>query len=78
MPIILLDPITVTAGKKINEYHSPPGYYRCPMYKTSTRAGTLSTTGHSTNYVVALNLPSREAADKWIMCGVAMLTMLDD
>lgn len=36
------------------------GIYRCPVYKILTRTGTLSTTGHSTNFVMWLEIPANK------------------
>jgi dynein heavy chain len=49
------------------------GYYQCPVYITAAREGILSTTGTSTNFVVALPLGTREPPDHWIQRGAAML-----
>lgn len=52
--------------------------YASPLYKTSLRAGVLSTTGQSTNFVLYCALPTKEAPDKWVQRATAMLCMLDD
>jgi len=53
--------------------------YMCPVYKTSFRQGTLSTTGHSTNFVMFIRIPMADEHKQkhWIKRGCAMLTQLD-
>ena len=73
MPYIWLKPISVELKKETHSYLSP-------LYKTSTRAGILSTTGHSTNFVIGIDLPIsvEHSEDFWIKRGVALLCELDD
>jgi len=51
--------------------------YRCPVYKTSVRAGELTTTGHSSNFIVTVELPSLLPADYWVLKGAALLCQPD-
>ncbi len=71
MPVIWLEPETM--DKPV-----PANLYTCPGYKTSTRAGVLSTTGLSTNFISNFEIPSGDRnPDHWTQRGVAMLSMLD-
>ena len=58
MPIIWFKPVR-------KDQMTDRGDYECPIYKTSERKGTLSTTGHSTNFVLFLKLPSSKKNYTW-------------
>jgi dynein heavy chain len=75
-PVIWLRP--VQKGSETARREKDKSLYSCPVYKTTQRAGTLSTTGHSTNYVLTIKLPSQESEKHWVRRGVAMITQLDD
>ncbi|EAN93003.1 dynein heavy chain, putative, partial [Trypanosoma cruzi] len=69
MPLIHLDP-------KV-DYVNDPKDYVCPVYKTLARAGTLSTTGHSTNFILAICIPTNVEPGHWVKRGVACVVSLN-
>jgi len=71
LPCVWLEPIKAKDLVTTNTYAAP-------FYKTSKRAGVLTTTGHSSNFVMVLYLPSTLPQDHWVRRGTAVLSMLDD
>ena len=79
LPMIHMDP-------ESNRKPTESGIYRLPVYKTLLRRGTLSTTGHSTNFVMWMEVPSNRKEfknnlnqvddDAWIRAGVGAFCAL--
>lgn len=70
-PLIWMQPIEISKKR-----HFPQ--YLCPVYRTTERRGVLATTGHSSNFVNNVELPSDKPNDHWTRRGVAMLLSLSD
>ena len=51
--------------KKFNEDYS------MPLYKNTERSGLLSTTGHSSNYIISIDTPTSVKAIHWVLRSAA-------
>ncbi|KNC53150.1 axonemal dynein heavy chain [Thecamonas trahens ATCC 50062] len=70
LPVLWLRPYDVDVEEPTSR-----ATYAAPLYKTAARRGELDTTGHSTNYVVSVDLPIAAARDveHWVKRGVAIV-----
>ena len=60
------------------DYVMPEEDYQCPLYRTNIRAGVLTTTGASSNYVLNMSLPTAgRDPDFFVLQGTAAITMLN-
>lgn len=53
VPVMHLNPV-------VDRVKPTSGIYNTPLYRVLSRTGTLSTTGHSTNFVIMLELNSAD------------------
>ena len=65
-PNVMFDTLPVIHFKPQEDFKPDPDDYITPLYKTSLRAGVLSTTGLSTNFVLYVATPSKEKESFWI------------
>lgn len=60
----------------VNKVTEKKGIYNCPVYKVLSRQGTLSTTGHSTNFVLFMEIPTDKDENDWVRAGIAAFLAL--
>ena len=79
LPIIYFRPVLKTSYEAENKKNvKKTEVYDCPVYKTTERRGILSTTGHSTNFVMYMQLDCMNIPTHYINRGTACLCQLDD
>merc|ERR1719383_572108 len=74
---IWLKPIEMSEDRS-----DPAKLYQCPIYKCSDRKGVLSTSGHSSNFIMWVGIPHScqglHSENFWTKRGVAFVSQTDD
>ena len=70
-PVVWLQPRPID---QFSEYQC----YDCPVYRTAERRGVLATTGHSTNFLMMIRMPTTQPQYHWTLRGVCMLCGLPE
>jgi dynein heavy chain len=84
LPNVHILPVELTSDKQTERARFNSGsrdhVYPAPVYKESLRRGVLSTSGHSSNFILWLYMPiAQEHTEQfWTKRGVALITMTDD
>lgn len=59
-------------------YHkTPSNFHRVPMYRTTIRAGVISSLGASSNFVCPIEAPTEKESDYWVLKGAACVCALN-
>jgi dynein heavy chain len=79
LPKVLYAPmVVVKLVPAVADQLSVYPHFECPCYRTAERRGVLATTGHSSNFVMFLRIPTEYTKAHWICRGVALLCSLSD
>jgi dynein heavy chain len=84
VPTLLLLPVELTNDRQTERAEFNSGHrdhvYPNPVYKESLRKGVLSTSGHSSNFIMWIYMPisSDTTEEVWTRRGAALITMTDD
>lgn len=77
-----MSPVWLKPVEKSDDAHNYDKLYNAPIYKTSERKGVLSTSGHSSNFIMYLAIPHScngvHSEEFWTKRGVALISQTDD
>ncbi len=77
-PDVIDTEVPVIHFKPIQQKGEQNGQFcEIPLYKTKLRAGTLSTTGHSTNFIISITCKTDQEEAYWIKRGAAFFCSLE-